>query len=215
MLPRVGGSVAFALALAGAVHAQDVPSETRCYQFDRPYFDQLRHNDGSLPDPDTTTFARELAGFRAARATRRDPSDPYFDYLMDSVRLELTAVVRFESGPADMPNPEALAPVRGPRRIMPVFTLPAIARRDPHGRVVGRRWGYWQPLQADSLEVLWYNGFAGPAFRLAVLGDSLVGTVVHRSDAIKTDSITGRVIRPPALPARAARISCAPPTGPA
>lgn len=36
----------------------------------------------------------------------------------------------------------------------------------------------------DSIRVTWYNGLSGPAFLLALHGDSLHGTLVHRSDII-------------------------------
>ena len=217
--------LALALAFASAVHAQGAQGESRCYQFDQPYFGQVRHDDGTLPGLDTTAFGRHLAGLRAARATGREIWEPHLNYLTDSVRFESTAIVRLEAGPSDTATGgTAVSPMPGAdwpravsrRRLVAVFKLPEVTRRDPEGGFLVRRFSpYWQPLTADSLAISWHTGYAGPVFRLATRGDSLIGTVVHLSDVIRTDSVTGRVVRPPQLPARAVRIACAPATGPA
>ena len=208
-------------ALAGVAQAQGDPGETRCYRFDQPYFGQLRHMDGrSVPAAETAEFERFRADMRAARRERPQSFDPLMTYIVDSVRQEMTAIARLEALPADTPTFGSAAPLQWPpgtvrsvgerQRLVPVFILPEVTRRDTDGRVLFRRRGhYWQTIPGDSLIISWFNGLHGPVLRMAVRGDSLVGTVVHRTDVITTDSVTGRVVRPPALPARAARIPCA------
>jgi hypothetical protein len=77
----------------------------------------------------------------------------------------------------------------------------------------GELWGYWRPLPGDSIEVSWFSGFHGPLFRLAVRGDTLRGMVVHRTDILARDSVTGIPSQPAPVPAIAWRVACARRTG--
>jgi hypothetical protein len=231
--------VMLGVALAAVTQAQAVRGDVQCYQFDQPYFVQVRGAaERSLLVPDTSAFGRLRAGVGAALRERGDTLDPVLNFHVDSVRLEQTTIVRLAWWPADtlrpggggislMPGP-VLRPGRDarlervpadtpatPHRLVPVFTLPEVTRHDAAGRVPYQRWGYWRPLPSDSMELSWYDGFHGPLFRVAIRGDSLLGTVMHRSDVMRRDSVTGRIVRPPLLPARAVRVACAPPTGPA
>jgi hypothetical protein len=203
------------------VNAQAAP---RCYQFDKPYFGQLRAAGNSPPTPDTTSFDRFRAGLRAEVRQQRDNPDPLLAFFADSVRDERTALVRLETASVESPVPGVFrpnpmtglpAPIDGPHRLVPVFTLPEITRLDGAGQVIGRRSGqHWQALQGDSVGISWFNGYHGPVFRMAVRGDSLVGTVVQRSDVVRRDSVTGGIVRAPILPAYAVRIACSAPPGP-
>jgi len=47
--------------------------------------------------------------------------------------------------------------------------------------------GSWAPLADDSLSIIWTTGFTGASMRLAMSGDSLLGTVTAFSD----DKIAG------------------------
>ncbi len=66
-----------------------------------------------------------------------------------------------------------------------------------------RRWlrsSYWRPISADSLEVVWRNGLAGPVFRLVVRADSLRGRVRFTTDVVGAEK--------PPEPATAMHVDC-------
>jgi hypothetical protein len=61
----------------------------------------------------------------------------------------------------------------------------------------------WKAMPGDSIRLQWLNGLYGPMFRLAVRGNSLVGTFVQ-----STDVITAGEPPPRARPASAVRVAC-------
>jgi hypothetical protein len=67
--------------------------------------------------------------------------------------------------------------------------------------------GHWTPLDGDSVDIVWTNGFAGPHIRAAVREDALDGLVQMTSDVIRKDSI-GRIIQLPWAPVSARRVAC-------
>ncbi len=88
--------------------------------------------------------------------------------------------------------------VRGPQAphaVRPIpFEVDTLTRRRWEAR------SGWTPLGPDSIRLAWHNGLFGPAFRLAVRGDSLRGTVVHTTDVAGPP--------PPVGMASATRIPC-------
>jgi hypothetical protein len=65
------------------------------------------------------------------------------------------------------------------------------------------RWlstSYWRATSPDGIELQWYNGLFGPAFRLVVARDSLKGQVSFQTDVAGTE--------PPPESAFAVRVAC-------
>lgn len=131
----------------------------------------------------------------------------YFDHPDGGGRAP-TPLVRFEPD-----SIHALAP-QGRRRLIPVVDPPAPDRNPPLETLgPGQLWGYWRPLAGDSVEVSWFSGFHGPLFHLAIRGDTLRGTVIHRTDILIRDSVTGKPVQPAPVAAVGWRVPCAGRTG--
>jgi len=112
------------------------------------------------------------------------------------------------SGPLPTSTPEAHTP---PSR----FRLDTVAVQhqrsrfavEPEQLVPGRMAASWAPLPHDSISLFWSTGYIGVTLRLAVRGDSLVGTAKAFRDAHYP------LDPPPAKAAVvAARTKCAPRT---
>jgi hypothetical protein len=180
--------------LVRTTHAEAGLAETRCYRFDQPYFAEIRFNAGrSATGPDTGSSALLRADLRAALRDGRTLPNPALQYLLDSTYLERTAIIRLE------PDGHFAA----------VYTLPE-ARPD-----VARPTKYsWQLLPPRVLQLSGSTGYVGTTLRLAILGDSLSGTVVHWTHVMRRDSVTGEPIVRPQLPAHAVRVACPSRNGP-
>jgi len=69
--------------------------------------------------------------------------------------------------------------------------------------VTARVWlepSYWEPVGADSIIIVWRDGYVGPTFRVQVRGDSLVGRMRWTTDEL------GRTFTP--VPVSAVRVVC-------
>jgi len=112
------------------------------------------------------------------------------------------------SGPLPTSTPEAHTP---PSRFR-LDTIPVQRQRsryavEPEQLIPGRMAASWAPLPHDSISLFWSTGYIGVTLRLAVRGDSLVGTAKAFRDAHYP------LDPPPAKAAVvAARTKCAPRT---
>lgn len=94
--------------------------------------------------------------------------------------------------PASVPHAYQMAPVEA---------IPFVVDPTHHYAYLSR--SGWRAIPGDSIRLQWLNGFYGPMFRLAVRGDSLVGTFVQTTDAL----VIGEP-PPKARPASAVRVAC-------
>jgi|GEM_PF-5905165 len=72
---------------------------------------------------------------------------------------------------------------------------------------------HWSFIRADSIRISWWSGLSGPAFRLAVRGDTLVGVQSFGHDIASGSSWDGETLvfhfdDPIWEPAHAVRVSC-------